>query len=107
MGTLRTGIIGASGYTGAELLRLCAQHPQLDVVYATGDTQAGTLATNLYPSLAGVYPNLVFESFDRDRAGDLDVVFLCLPHEASLALVPQLVGSVRCVVGLPSGFDAL
>jgi len=44
---LRVGIIGASGYTGAELLRLCAQHPELDVVYATGDSQAGTKATTL------------------------------------------------------------
>jgi len=44
---LRTGIIGASGYTGVELLRLLASHPVLDVVYATGDTQAGTLASSL------------------------------------------------------------
>ena len=41
------GIIGASGFTGAELLRLCAQHPQFNVVYATGDSQAGTLLKSL------------------------------------------------------------
>jgi len=41
---LKVGIVGASGYTGAELLRLLAGHPEMEVVYATGDSQAGTLA---------------------------------------------------------------
>ena len=59
----KVGIIGASGYTGAELLRLCAQHPEFEVAYATGDSQAGTLASGLYPSLAAHYPNLVFAGF--------------------------------------------
>ena len=52
------GIIGASGYTGAELLRLIAGHPQFEVVYATGDTQAGSRLPTLYPSLALAYPEL-------------------------------------------------
>jgi N-acetyl-gamma-glutamyl-phosphate reductase len=101
---VQVGIIGASGYTGAELLRLCAQHPEFDVVYATGDTQAGTRAAALYPSLAGRYPSLVFEEFDAQRAAGLDVVFLGLPHEASMALAPQLVGSVGCVVDLSAAY---
>ena len=100
----RVGIIGASGYTGAELLRLCAQHPEFEVVYATGDTQAGTRAAALYPSLAGYYPALVFEEFDAARAEGLDLVFLGLPHEASLALAPQLVGTVGCVVDLSAAY---
>jgi N-acetyl-gamma-glutamyl-phosphate reductase len=100
----RVGIIGASGYTGAELLRLCAQHPEFDVVYATGDTQAGSLASGLYPSLAARYPNLVFDELDAAKAEDLDVVFLGLPHEASMALAPQLHGKVGCVVDLSAAF---
>ncbi len=100
----RVGIIGASGYTGAELLRLCAQHPEFEVVYATGDTQAGTRAAALYPSLAGYYPALVFEEFDAARAEGLDLVFLGLPHEASLALAPKLVGTVGCVVDLSAAY---
>jgi N-acetyl-gamma-glutamyl-phosphate reductase len=98
------GIIGASGYTGAELLRLCAGHPDFDVTYATGDTQAGTLASILYPSLTARYPNLVFEEFAAERAHGLDLVFLGLPHEASMALAPQLVGKVGCVVDLSAAF---
>ena len=101
---VKVGIIGASGYTGAELLRLCAQHPDFDVVYATGDSQSGTLASSLYPSLAVAYPNLVFEEFDAARAAGLDLVFLGLPHEASMALAPQLLGKVGCVVDLSAAY---
>jgi N-acetyl-gamma-glutamyl-phosphate reductase len=101
---IRVGIIGASGYTGAELLRLCAQHPEFEVVYATGDTQAGTRSAALYPSLAAHYPSLMFEEFDAARAAGLDVVFLGLPHEASMALAPQLVGTVGCVVDLSAAY---
>ena len=100
----RAGIIGASGYTGAELMRLCAQHPALQLVYATGDTQAGTLASSLYPSVTAAYPNLVFDEFDVDRVDDLDVVFLGLPHQASMSLVPQLAGRVGVVVDLSAAY---
>lgn len=98
------GIIGASGFTGAELLRLAAQHPELEVVYATGDSQAGVRAAELYPSLAAVYPDLVFETFDIERARGLDLVFLGLPHAASMAMAPQLVGHVGCVVDLSAAY---
>ena len=84
------GIIGASGYTGAELLRLCAHHPHLDVRVATGDTQAGSRVADLYPSLAGGYPDLAFEKYDPDACDGLDLVFLGLPHGASQDVVPEL-----------------
>lgn len=98
------GIIGASGFTGAELLRLAAQHPEYDVVYATGDSQAGRRAADLYPGLAAAYPDLVFETFDPARAHGLDLVFLGLPHAASMALAPELVGRVGCVVDLSAAY---
>lgn len=98
------GILGASGFTGVELLRLCAQHPGLSVSYATGDSQAGSRAASVYPSLATHYPNLVFSEFDLASALRCDVVFLCLPHEAALEIAPQLVGKVRLVVDLSAAF---
>ena len=100
----KVGIIGASGFTGAELLRIAALHPDLDVAYATGDSQAGVRAADLYPGLAAAYPDLVFETFDVDRARHLDLVFLGLPHEASMALAPELVGHVGCVVDLSAAY---
>ena len=102
--TVQVGIIGASGFTGAELLRLVAQHPQMELAYATGDSQAGTRAAELYPSLAAAYPHLVFAEFDPAQAEGLDVVFLGLPHEASMAMAPQLVGKVGCVVDLSAAY---
>lgn len=101
---VRVGIIGASGYTGAELLRLAAHHPDYEVVVATGDTQAGTLASTLYPSLAVRYPDLVFSAFDEATTAGLDLVFLGLPHEASMELAPKLVGTVGCVVDLSAAY---
>ena len=100
----RVGIIGASGYTGAELLRLLAGHPHMEVVVATGDTQAGTLAASLYPSLSGAYPNLVFSEFDPDVLDGLDLVFLGLPHEASMEIVPQIKSRVGCIVDLSAAY---
>jgi len=101
---ISVGIIGASGFTGAELLRICASHPHFEVKYATGDSQAGTLARSLYPSLAATYPNLVFEEFELAKALACDVVFLGLPHEASLELVPQLINKVKLVVDLSAAY---
>lgn len=101
---ITVGIIGASGFTGAELLRIAATHPELQVVYATGESQAGVRAADLYPGLAAAYPDLVFEPFDVERARQLDLVFLGLPHEASMALAPELVGHVGCVVDLSAAY---
>ena len=98
------GILGASGFVGAELLRLCASHPEFEVVYATGDSQAGALASTLYPSLTTAYPNLVFDEYSLERALKCDVVFLALPHEASLKIVPQLLNKVRLVVDCSAAF---
>ena len=97
-------MVAASGYTGAELLRLCAAHPDVEVVCATGDSQAGTLASVLYPSLAAAYPNLVFEEFSADRFVGLDAVFLGVPHEAALEIAPQLVGKVGVVIDLSAAY---
>ncbi len=98
------GIVGASGFTGAELLRLADRHPDFAVAYATGDSQVGVAVSALYPSLAAAYPDLAFEPFDVERARGLDLVFLGLPHEASLALAPDLVGRVGCVVDLSAAY---
>lgn len=102
--TFSTAIVGASGFTGVELLRLCAAHPHFEVRYASGDSAAGTLAATLYPSLQAYYPNLVFEELDLERVLSCDVVFLCLPHEASLEVVEKLHGKVKLVVDLSAAF---
>jgi N-acetyl-gamma-glutamyl-phosphate reductase len=101
---LQVGVIGASGFTGAELLRIAAQHPDYEIAYATGDSRAGARAADLYPGLAAAYPDLVYEPFDLQRARGLDLVFLGLPHQASLAMAPDLVGRVGCVIDLSAAY---
>lgn len=101
---IRIGIIGASGYTGAELLRLAHGHPELSVELATGDTQAGTRVGHVYPSLAAAYPDLVFDAYDPARAEGLDAVFLGLPHGASQHYVPELRDKVGAIIDLAADF---
>ena len=101
---MKVGIAGASGFTGAELLRLCAAHPEFDVAVAGADTQAGEAVASLYPSLAAAYPGVVFGEGGAGDLEGLDVVFLALPHGASQQLVPSLVGRVGLLVDLSADF---
>ncbi|MGI9118757.1 MAG: N-acetyl-gamma-glutamyl-phosphate reductase [Acidimicrobiales bacterium] len=101
---LRIGIVGASGYAGAELLRLTLAHPDLEVAWATADTQAGVAVAALYPNLAAAAGALAFTRFDPSQADGLDLVFLALPHGASAGLVPELAKRVEVVVDLAADF---
>ena len=103
-GMRKAGVIGASGFAGAELLRLLANHPDLEVGLATADSQAGTSVASLYPSLAAAYPDVVFREYDASEAAGLDLVFLALPHGASQAIVPDLIGKVPHLVDLAADF---
>ncbi len=100
----RVGIIGASGYTGTELLRLIAGHPNLELAAATGDSKAGSKIADLYPSLAAAYGDREYEPFTPELVEGLDLVFVGLPHGVSMSIVPQLRGRVRHVVDLGSDF---
>ena len=100
----RVGIIGASGYTGAELLRLLAAHPELQVELATGDSQAGAHIASLYPSLAPVYGDRTFDAYAPERLDGLDLVFLGLPHGASQALMTEIRQRVALVIDLAADF---
>jgi N-acetyl-gamma-glutamyl-phosphate reductase len=100
----RVGIVGASGYTGAELLRLLVNHPAFDLVVATGDSQAGRPIADLYPSLALAYGERTFDAYDADNLDGLDVVFCGLPHGVSMSVVPEFKGRVGHVVDMGSDF---
>ena len=101
---LRVGIVGASGFTGAELMRLIASHPNMSLVVATGDSQAGTKVRSLYPSLASDFSEMVYSSYEPSDFVGLDAVFLGLPHMASQPVVADLFGAVGCILDLGSDF---
>ena len=101
---LRVGIVGASGFTGAELMRLIASHPNMSLVVATGDSQAGTKVRSLYPSLASDFSEMVYSSYEPSDFVGLDAVFLALPHMASQPVVADLFEEVGCILDLGSDF---
>jgi len=68
-------ILGASGYTGAELLRLLAAHPYFDVVAVTASSNEGAAVADLYPALAGACPGLRFGPTEAAQADGADLVF--------------------------------
>ena len=101
---LRVGILGASGYTGVELLRLLAGHPALEVAHVGADSNAGNLVAEVAPGLAAAYRGLRFGAIDVESVDGLDLVFCALPHGASSHLVPGLLGRVGHVVDLGADF---
>ena len=78
----RAGVVGASGYTGAELLRLLAGHPEIDVVHVTADANAGRRSASS-PVAGAAYGGLQFAPLEPPNLAGLDVVFLALPHGES------------------------
>lgn len=101
---MTAGIVGASGYTGAELMRLLAGHPGLELKVITGDSKAGTAVADLYPSLAAAYPTAKYQAFSPDALDGLDVAFVGLPHGVSMGVVPQIRGRAKHIVDLGSDF---
>ncbi len=101
---LKVGVIGASGFTGAELLRIADRHPHFEVVHLSADSNAGQPVASVHPSLIASYGSRLFDVVDPASVDGLDLVFLGLPHEASMALVPELLGRVGCVVDLSAAF---
>jgi N-acetyl-gamma-glutamyl-phosphate reductase len=96
-------VIGAAGYTGAELMRFVSGHPDLDLVAATSQADAGRRVDDLYPGLAGV--DLEFTTPDAGTIAALaDVVFLAVPHTAAAALAPVLMASGATVIDLSADF---
>ena len=100
----RVALVGASGFTGAEFLRLCAGHPEFEVVVATGETQAGTRVADLYPSLAAAYGDMVFAPYAPAILEDIDLVFMGLPHGHSQKIVPEIRGRVPHIIDLSADF---
>jgi N-acetyl-gamma-glutamyl-phosphate reductase len=101
---MKAGIIGGSGYTGVELLRLLANHPDIEVATVTAHSRAGQLVGEYTPSLAAAYPGMVYEAADPINLDGLDLVFCALPHGESQRIVPALRERVGVIVDLAADF---
>ena len=99
---VRIAILGASGYTGAELLRLLAEHPHAEIVALTADRQAGKSIGTVFPHLAiRKLPKLV--TIDEVDWSKVDLVFCCLPHATTQEVVSKLPTHLK-VVDLSADF---
>jgi N-acetyl-gamma-glutamyl-phosphate reductase len=100
----RAAVVGASGYTGVEALRLLAGHPEIEVVHVTAAANAGARVADLFPSLAPAYGEVVLAPLDVADLRGLDLVFCMLPHGASQDLLPGLLDDVTHVIDLGADF---
>ena len=64
---IKIGIVGATGYTGVELLRILSNHPNANIAVVTSRGDAGTKLCDMFPSLRGVYPDLLFTHPDEAK----------------------------------------
>jgi N-acetyl-gamma-glutamyl-phosphate reductase len=104
MKKVRIAIAGASGYAGAELVRLAALHPYFDLHAVTSEKSAGTPVAAVFPSLAGLV-SLSFQALSPEAlAEQTDAVFLALPHTKSLAPVSACLQIGKLVVDLSADY---
>jgi N-acetyl-gamma-glutamyl-phosphate reductase len=93
---LRLGVLGASGYTGGELLRLLARHPGAELRMLSAERRAGQPLAAVFPHLAGINAPDLIKLEDADY-GALDLVFCCLPHGTTQEVIAALPGHLRIV----------
>lgn len=100
---IKVGIVGGTGYTGVELLRLLATHPEVSLHAITSRSEAGMAVSELFPNLRG-HVDLVFSTPDVDLLAECDVVFFATPHAVAMALVPELMKRGTRIIDLSADF---
>jgi N-acetyl-gamma-glutamyl-phosphate reductase len=101
---IRAGIIGGTGYTGAELVRFLSFHPDAEISYITSRQYSGRIFSELYPCLRTI-ADIGIEEFDAKKAADkCDVVFTALPHKVPMEIIPDILDAGIKVVDLSADF---
>ncbi|MBI5969684.1 MAG: N-acetyl-gamma-glutamyl-phosphate reductase [Deltaproteobacteria bacterium] len=101
---LSVAILGASGYTGMELLRILAVHPEVEVSAVFSRQHKGASVVEVFPALAGYCDKLTMSDPEAFAKVEADAVFCCLPHGASQEVVPTLLKQGRMVIDLSADF---
>lgn len=100
---IKVGIVGGTGYTGVELLRLLAPHPKVDLRVITSRSDAGMPVSQMFPSLRG-YVKLAFTHPDQARLSDCDLVFFATPSGIAMQEAPALLKAGVRVIDLAADF---
>ncbi|MGD8407407.1 MAG: N-acetyl-gamma-glutamyl-phosphate reductase, partial [Thiohalophilus sp.] len=96
---IQAGIVGGTGYTGVELLRLLAAHPEVELRLITSRSEAGQPVADMFPNLRGVV-DLAFSEPDPKRLAECDVVFFATPHGVAMNTAGELLEKGVKVVDL-------
>ena len=100
---IKIGIVGGTGYTGVELLRLLAQHPHADVQVITSRSEAGKRVDQMFPNLRG-YFDLVFTEPNIKVLGSCDVIFFATPHGVAQSMMVDLLATGTRAIDLSADF---
>ncbi|HMY27900.1 MAG TPA: N-acetyl-gamma-glutamyl-phosphate reductase [Agitococcus sp.] len=100
---IKVGIVGGTGYTGVELLRLLAQHPQVELKAITSRSEAGMPVSQMFPNLRGRV-DLPFTEPTIENLGDCDVVFFATPNGVAMKQVPELLDKGIKVIDLAADY---
>ncbi len=100
---ISVGIVGGTGYTGVELVRILLRHPQVQIKALTSRTEAGTRVDAMFPSLRGL-TDLEFTNVDQDVLHDCDVVFFATPHGVAMKQAQELVDAGVKIIDLAADF---
>ncbi|PIQ32471.1 MAG: N-acetyl-gamma-glutamyl-phosphate reductase [Bacteroidetes bacterium CG18_big_fil_WC_8_21_14_2_50_41_14] len=103
MGKKKIGIIGATGYTGSELVRILTNHPEVEISLITSESRAGELFSDVHPFLQGIADQKLV-SVDRIDEFELDLVFLALPHGISMDFVKRFKDKNFKIIDLSGDF---
>ena len=95
--SIRIGIVGISGFGGGEAMRLIANHPSFELVYAAGEGSAGSRLVDRFPGLPPRLADLVIEKWDPENLPEIDVLFASLPTGASAAALARVPETVKIV----------
>ena len=100
---IRVAIVGGTGYTGSELLRILARHPQVSLAAITSRGEAGLAVADMFPHLRGRV-DLKFTEPDLGRLGECDLVFFATPNGTAMKMAPDLLGRGVKVIDLAADF---
>jgi N-acetyl-gamma-glutamyl-phosphate reductase len=93
---MKIGIVGASGYSGGELLRILSSHPKFEIEYIAASSQAGELITSVHPQLIS-FSDQLFEETTVVRMSECELLFFALPHGASAEYIAQLPVGIKVI----------
>ncbi|OZI29602.1 N-acetyl-gamma-glutamyl-phosphate reductase [Bordetella genomosp. 7] len=100
---IKVGIVGGTGYTGVELLRLLSQHPHVELTAITSRKEDGMAVADMYPNLRGRV-KLAFSTPEKARLTDCDVVFFATPHGVAMAQAQELLAAGTRIIDLAADF---